>query len=234
MKKALSILAAVAVMAVGTSAFADTIVNSKHDLSNQSSGSQYRANVTTQICVYCHTPHNANPSIPLWNRLGSSNQAQNLFRLYSGVGMANVSYKTGFTPESISLFCMSCHDGSALGGSTAIKNKPAGGTFTDTITNNGNAILASSKANFGNALMNTHPVNFVVNSNSQSDLAATTAGSMSRAGYTAMPLYKSTRPGDASTTLECSSCHAVHDPALAPFLRDTMSGSRLCLDCHIK
>jgi predicted CXXCH cytochrome family protein len=54
------------------------------------------------------------------------------------------------------------------------------------------------------------------------------------------PLYKTVADAGmigtrgTSRSLECGSCHAVHDSANSPFLRYTMAGSQLCLGCHNK
>ncbi|HAK60301.1 MAG TPA: hypothetical protein DCO77_07935, partial [Nitrospiraceae bacterium] len=50
-----------------------TIKNSKHDLSTGSTGATIKAAAaggTSRVCVFCHTPHSANPDAlaPLWNR----------------------------------------------------------------------------------------------------------------------------------------------------------------------
>ncbi|HEY5974073.1 MAG TPA: cytochrome c3 family protein [Geobacteraceae bacterium] len=236
MKKTLSLLAAVALVAVASTAMASTISATKHNLSSGNvSGFNNGANLKgtgTQICVYCHTPHNAYTSAPLWNRNAGVIGAGS-YTLYSGVGMSNVSYKSGFTADSISLFCMSCHDGSALGG-TMIKNvpisEPAG-------LGNSAAIGTTSKANLtagGTDLRTTHPVNFPVTQNTQLDLQPIAAPFMGKAGGVQYPLFKSSRSGGVANSLECSSCHSVHDNANAPFLRDTQTGSTLCLGCHNK
>lgn len=81
-----------------------SIVGSQHDLSG--------INVSTdEVCVFCHTPHGADTSeaaLPLWNKA-----------LPDGTGYTR--YSTTGTPSfdsteadvgSISLACLSCHDGS--------------------------------------------------------------------------------------------------------------------------
>ena len=59
----LGVLASLALMAtlVASSALAQTIVGSGHDLSTPQ---------TDEVCVFCHTPHLANPTAqgPLWKR----------------------------------------------------------------------------------------------------------------------------------------------------------------------
>jgi hypothetical protein len=59
---------AVGLMALlaASTASAGTIVGSNHDLSGKGYG-------TTQICIFCHTPHNAlsTAGAPLWNHASS-------------------------------------------------------------------------------------------------------------------------------------------------------------------
>jgi predicted CXXCH cytochrome family protein len=248
MKKVLALVAAAGIIAASSAAFGATIVNSKHDLAAGHSSS-YAAN-STQICVYCHAPHNAALSLPLWNRNNPTNTG---FTLYSGVGMQNVSFQSGFTADSTSLFCMSCHDGNtavgavhnagAIDGQTATgtTHLPKSGAF-------GASPISGSPANLGTNLSKTHPVNFPVGTvnNYQNDLWVGVGSHMgpadAKTGYSfgkTFPLFRTFVAGNASRTtanrsLECGSCHAVHDAEFSPFLRDTMNGSQLCLGCHNK
>ena len=45
---------------------ADTILNSKHDLSAAGPG-DIRAVTETEVCMFCHTPHRGTGENPLWN-----------------------------------------------------------------------------------------------------------------------------------------------------------------------
>ena len=245
MKKALSLLAAVALIAAASTAMASTISATKHNLSSTNPNATYLYKGTgTQICVFCHTPHNAFTTAPLWNRQAGATAAS-AYKLYSGLNMTNQSFKSGFSAQSVSLFCMSCHDGASQLGGNMIKNvpstEPAGLGLSIPMQANTKAAIATygdGTGNGGNDLRTTHPVNFVVAAgvNTQSDLVPVGVGSMGRAGGTAFPLFKSDRAvaGSQTNTLECSSCHSVHDNANAPFLRDTQTGSKLCLGCHDK
>lgn len=244
MKKVLALLAAAGLMAAASAAFGASIVNSKHDLSNGATNTNY-AGDTTQICIYCHAPHVANVSLPLWNR---SNPDGANFTLYSGVNMASVSFKTGFTSDSTSLFCMSCHDGvTGLGqvfNAGVLEGLPQLNAGLPHAAKNATVFAAgtiSSSGNLTEDLSKTHPVNFVVTgTDSQSDLwigPTTTGPLMGKTNFT-MPLFKSTHADANRTTtsrsLECGSCHAVHDSQYSPFLRYTMAKSALCLGCHNK
>jgi len=253
MKKVVSLLAVAGIIAAASAAMGATIVGSKHDLSGTAHGNVAYNGTSTQICVYCHAPHNANLSLPLWNR---NNPAGNLFTLYSGINMANVSFKTGFTSDSTSLFCMSCHDGVTT--MDAVHNAGAtdgtgvvGNVHTATSGVYGTSAI-SGAANLTRDLRKTHPINFPVGTtDTQGDLNVGTGSTMgpgqaalNAQGYTmgkTFPLFKTTADAGMSAnrattnrSLECGSCHAVHDSAFKPFLRDTMAGSQLCLGCHNK
>lgn len=248
MKKTVSILAAVATVAGATVAFAangdSNIATSKHNMRN-GTGFTVGAGTTAQICVYCHTPHNARVALPLWNRNVAA-KSRTSFTLYSSQTMQSRSIKTGFTSDSMSLFCMSCHDGSAVGG-TMVMNQPrdSGATITAAITRTN--MKFDTDAN--NMLSNTHPINFTLRDNGYTGAATdfSDAGQMRNDGKSDLvwangnvymgtnannyPLFKSER---GSYSVECSSCHSVHDDYYAPFLRSTMQGSVLCLGCHRK
>jgi predicted CXXCH cytochrome family protein len=237
MKKVLALVAAVSLMAAATTASAASIRNSKHDLSSTSAATFKSAGAaaTNQLCVFCHTPHNAvQNGYPLWNR---SNPAGTNFQLYSSGNMKN-QYSTGgtahasqgFTADSISLYCMSCHDGNAVGGRVA--NKPSdNGHQVPTMSPAGDKITTS--ANLGTDLRNDHPVNFniTVAGGAIGALVNGNKGLKTAKITNALPLFQSARGG---SSLECASCHSVHDPANVPFLRTTNSGSLLCLGCHVK
>jgi predicted CXXCH cytochrome family protein len=250
MKKSVALLAAAGLIAAATAAFGASIVNSKHDLSAGSTvggvAGSYTLGSSTQICIYCHAPHYAQSSLPLWNR---TNPGGGGFLLYSGVGMTNVSFKTGFTSDSTSLFCMSCHDGvtsiaavfnaGVIDGSGTSPQHPANTNAFTSGGGAGGAIGAGVSGNLTTNLSKTHPINFPVSAslNTGNDLHLGANAQMGKTGYL-MPLFKSTAADAARTTanrsLECGSCHAVHDSLNKPFLRYTMNKSALCLGCHDK
>jgi len=47
-----------------------SVINTKHNLSVTGPGT-IKASTETEVCVFCHTPHNSNPIAPLWNRNSS-------------------------------------------------------------------------------------------------------------------------------------------------------------------
>ena len=88
--------------------FADTFIKNTER--------QYRAQTlnetTTQVCIFCHTPHNASPAVPLWNKNYYAPDAAG-YRLYtSSTTLSNtVKHNSSIGPNSPSMLCLSCHDG---------------------------------------------------------------------------------------------------------------------------
>ncbi len=92
-----ALLAAAAVlgMTFATSASA-VITGSAHDFSAEGYGS-------TQICIFCHAPHNNAGGTPLWNHAPTAAT----FTLYS----SSTLNSTQAQPAGVSKLCLSCHDG---------------------------------------------------------------------------------------------------------------------------
>lgn len=223
MKKALSLLAAVAVVAMASSAMAAAFQATKHDMTSYINGAGANATGSNkEICVYCHTPHNASVTRALWNRVSP---AAGGFRLYtSGANDEAVAwFKSGtigtLASTSSSLMCLSCHDGvTTIDNASVVKKK---GTLT--LTNN----LVSGNANLGQNLTNDHPINL---NYVTVQAAASQTGKLNAAAAGMVGTAKLVN----TTDLECASCHDVHKISYSPFLRDTMAGSVLCLQCHAK
>ncbi len=206
MFKKLAGLTAVAGLFLSGMASAQTIVGTDHDLSLE-------PNTGGQICIVCHTPHNADTTVsgaPLWNHevTGAT------FTVY-----ASPTFDGGPSgqPAGASRLCLSCHDGTvaldAFGGNA--------GTGGNTIT--GNALI-------GTDLSDDHPISFVYDT-----ALATTDGGLADPA-TANSGLGSTIDADMlfAGSLECASCHDVHDDQIAPFLRLANSASAMCLTCHNK
>ncbi|VAX15292.1 Cytochrome c family protein, partial [hydrothermal vent metagenome] len=95
--------------------------NTKHNLSVSGPGT-VKASTETRVCVFCHTPHQANIDIPapLWNR----DLSGATYTLYTSASLDN----TGLTdPDGSSKLCLSCHDGTIAIGAVNVLN----GSFTD-------------------------------------------------------------------------------------------------------
>jgi predicted CXXCH cytochrome family protein len=185
---------------------AQTIVGSAHDFSDDA------WNTTGQICIVCHTPHNADSTItnaPLWNH-------ETTVATFTTYTSATMNATTG-QPDASSKLCLSCHDGTV-----AVDNfgDQTGGTHFIT----GNALV-------GTDLNNDHPISFVYDAalasadgglydptNTNSGLGGTISDDML-----------------IDNQVQCASCHDVHNGSgVANLLRKSNAASALCLTCHNK
>lgn len=229
------VLAAVLLSLVATSAFAQytavgKVKNSKHDLSSGSTAT-VKSSDLNQICAFCHVAHKAPAApagnqTPLWNHtLGTT-----LTGTYGGTStftalstdIAALGAPTWGTATQSHL-CMSCHDGS-VGVNAIYKITATVGAIAGHTDVNSKLI---STSNIGTDMSSSHPVNFTYQGAawlaSQTHVAVPAGNKVSAANL----------PLDNSGKLQCSTCHMVHDATNPYFLRDTLNGSQLCLDCHL-
>lgn len=215
MKKTLILV--VVMMLVASSAFAASIVNSKHDLSSASAATVRSSNVS-EICVFCHTPHSASTSItaPLWNRNGNATTWQNTGN-YSTSTM-NTSSSTPGGAAAISAICLSCHDGNV--GDESLVNAPGSGNSL-TVTWSASTFTGVANLNDSTGVTNDHP--FGISMENSGD---TTIYSTPSATALSSRLF--------GGKVECPTCHLVHDPGIPPFLAMSNTRSAMCLACHNK
>ncbi|WP_243322176.1 cytochrome c3 family protein [Geothrix sp. SG200] len=216
----------VVLLAAGSLSLSAGIKGTKHDLSASGAGAKY---TTTQVCVFCHAPHNAATGTnvlanqPLWNRNAYTTTAPT-FIPYTSATLVQVAGQ----PTGASLACFTCHDGTSSVGQ--LINMPTGGLGTLTGSTNVDATtghLLNAPA-LGVDLSNDHPVTITYDTSAAmvpSKLNAVT-GTGTTANVGGLPLF--------SGKVECASCHSVHDNTIAPFLRMTMTNSQLCTTCHVK
>ena len=208
MKKVLSLLVAAALVTVASSAMAGstTIVGTLHDLSSiRASG--YSATNTTQICVFCHTPHNAAVNRALWNRKAGNVTSFALYTSGANVEGATWYAKTAtvtLPANSPSMLCLNCHDGST--GMSNISRPP------NKVTPDNGMALTSVGPNLGNTLTNDHPVS-VNYDNVQTLLTATSlkASEMVNSQRVVKTANALDLPLANNVTLECNTCHNVHN-----------------------
>lgn len=98
------------------------VSNTRHNLSvSNPFDDGVKARYETEICIFCHTPHNASPAYPLWNHAISYGVN---YITYESDTLK--SYAPGQAPpiDGFSKMCLGCHDGTiaigALSGSLQI------------------------------------------------------------------------------------------------------------------
>lgn len=164
-----------------------------------------------EICLPCHTPHNAEPGVdaPLWNHEISTAS----YTLYTSATLSATPEQPG--PGGISRLCLSCHDGTvaldALGGGS------------------GSGLMISAAFNLGTDLRDDHPISTPWDHSEALGMCTNCHNShipsMPPGGDT--PFF--------SGKIECASCHDVHNNGPeVKLLRLPLAGSELCLHCHSK
>lgn len=169
-----------------------------------------------QICIFCHTAHNANTQVtdaPLWNHTVTSK----VYRVYSSPTMD----ATVGQPSGASRLCLSCHDGTvavdSYGGRSGVIKM--GGPI---------AIGADD-------LANDHPVSFTFDA----ALATKDHGLFDPSSHPSGLGSTISKDMLIGSRVECSSCHDVHNGPAAAAVNDsllmiTQVQSQLCLTCHNK
>lgn len=234
---------------ISRAAVVHNVQKTVHNLGSTSTGPFSTPN-TSEICVFCHTPHNAVAGKKfLWNR--SDTFAANQFMLYTASPTLN--FPKGVTISEVSRMCMSCHDGATAMNSMANGAPggfPAGGekigekwpVFDDWGPNIGEYDVGTTTG--GTNLTNDHPISFLY-SDSETPIDPTIkAADVPGISIGGLPLWEG--------KVECVTCHDPHiyygypagsrndtcdgigDCNLVPFLRKSNASSALCFTCHDK
>ena len=200
------VLLLVTVLAAGLSAQTkSTVFGTDHDIASLGGG-----------CKSCHASHQASArgEVLLWAR---SFPTTTTFGVYSSPTMNTTptevggNYSATNLPTGAKLYtvlCLSCHDGLT--------------TPSVIAATRGSAIANPTNSD---GLRNDHPVNLVYNPSSDPGLeplaTAQTAGAVFFSD-------------GANQTVQCASCHNVHDNTRSPFLRvaNTSAKAGLCTTCH--
>ena len=243
---------AACMLLAGGSAIA-AVANTPHNLGSAGPGPNTFSG-TAEICVFCHTPHGGDTSaaVPLWNRTVPTGP----YQTYSTLNTSSLS-GAELAVGSVSLACLSCHDGSQA--MDVVLNEPGSGTGFGVATDafsTGDWGLGNDRptgiALIGTDLRNDHPIGIqyggggitttvlapldpdfkpvltdTINTN---DVWWVETGGNTTREKTDLQLY--TRAGEPY--VECASCHDPHESVNATFLRVSNASSAVCLACHTK
>jgi hypothetical protein len=218
-------------------AYASGLIDTKHNLSLSGKGDV--TSRETEICVFCHTPHNANPAYPLWNHELSSVQT---YKTYWSSTLQSYSEaeSQAWKVDGFSKLCLGCHDGTVALGDVQNRDEEI-----ETVPD----ILSLGMTGYlGTDLSGTHPVSIVF------DLALKEKRDEAQKDYPIkfMPLKSPPlKFGDRNLTgdrdvliyptqgnkfgVQCSSCHDPHggvgEEGAPPFWRKP-THDEVCAVCH--
>lgn len=190
-----------------TGVSAQSVVHTVHNLSVSGPGA-ITAEGETEVCVFCHAPHNSSPRKPLWNR----HDPGLTYDLYS----SSTSQSATGQPGGSSLLCLSCHDGTIGLGNVISRGEPiemSGGIIN----------MPDGDSKLGTVLSDDHPVSFLYNS-----ALAASDGELTEPSVL-NPVIKL-----EDESMQCGSCHDAHDNTFGQFLVAPLHYSELCRHCHVK
>ncbi len=228
------ILAAALLLSLSSGvALAASIVGSKHDLASTKTTGIYSTSMD-QICIFCHTPHSPMGG-PLWNRYTPTTDPATYILFNSSETLSSAAKAAQIDNSSASILCLSCHDGtvSEIGSRVRINlSNPM--TMVDTNGTWSKSGVVWDKINTPpTRTPANHPVGFdYVFAQSQHPDKLRTADEASTLLGSTNVFFRSTQTGTGYKSMECSTCHIVHNPINPPFLRITNTNNALCLACH--
>lgn len=206
-------------------------------------------NGTTEVCVFCHTPHGANSPegvkirAPIWNR----NLSPAHYQMYDQVWSKSFEAKPNDPgrPTGYSRLCLSCHDGTIALGS--LINKPGSGGYDPEGRNPiqmeyptgqspagppgsipvGDGATQQATRVLGRDLRNDHPISMRFDTELLSkDAEFVNPGPPLRRPFTQStptpisPLRRATgNSTEVFDSVQCTSCHNPHQVDFPKFLR---------------
>ena len=153
MKQILRTAAASCLLLIGGVAGAQ-VLNSPHDLTALPG-----VNPQTGTCVFCHTPHGSDISapVPLWNKNLPTGGG---YTTYAELNTSTLDGGEAANVGSVSLACLSCHDGSQA--MDSVINAPGRGTGTSPLGGGTGTLIGAVGNNdlavIGTDLQDDHPI----------------------------------------------------------------------------
>jgi len=159
------------------------VVGSAHDLTTATGAAQSTTSNTDQVCVFCHTPHGSDTtaSVPLWNKTLPDPSTYQRYSELQTATFDSLEAPVG----SVSLACLSCHDGSQA--MDVVLNSPGTGMGTGRIDPTMLAMTGSPVPMLGTDLRDDHPISmqYAGGGASDSDPDGTFPGSLGDPDFSA-------------------------------------------------
>ena len=200
------------------------ILNTKHNLSVSGPG-EVTAISETEICIFCHTPHNAYPVTPLWNHELST--VENYINYWSPTLKSYASQAEAPPIDGFSKLCLSCHDGTIAIGSVSSRDMP--------IDTTADYLDIGLPGYLGTDLSGGHPISIVFDT-ALVNLRNQDPSIMHLNWPINDPDVKLYPTQGRQYGVQCTSCHDAcgggkGDPGAPPFWRKSTHDD-VCLVCH--
>jgi hypothetical protein len=197
------------------------ITNTRHNLSVSGPG-EIKSQTETEVCKFCHIPHNAVVPQPLWGHALSEVSRYAVPQMRRGRSVAPAPQ-----PDGSSRLCLSCHDGTVALGRIVSESRP--------LPMAGAQRLAHGRRGYlGTDLSGSHPISFVMPDGDASDPEG-------RQDMGLKPLDLVRADGqvrlDGQGKMQCTTCHDPHadryyEPGRVPRFWVKPTVAEVCLTCH--
>jgi len=215
------VAAIIAALAAAPVAAQESVISTPHNLSVTGPG-DVRALNESEVCKFCHIPHNAVVPQPLWGHALSKVQYAT-----PQVRRDTEDPTSAPQPDGASRLCLSCHDGSVALGDIGQSAKPIAMAGTQRLD-------ARNRGFLGTDLSGSHPVSFRV-----PDGDAATDGAVRDIGLKPLGVVKSDSDVklDGQDRMQCTTCHDPHsdryyEEGRVPRFWVKPSLEEVCLTCH--
>ncbi len=205
------------------------ISNSKHNLSASGPG-PVKALSESQICIFCHTPHNASPSKALWNQAPPVNHIN-----YWSPTLKSYRSQAEAPPiDGFSKLCLGCHDGTVALGSALRRQEDIQMFTVEGVVDASGKLLPGAEGHVGTDLSGSHPISIVFD-----EALVARRNSDRRLMHLKWPIAdRDVRlyPTQGGRGVQCTSCHEPHDAVAGgegtpPFWQKA-TYEEVCLVCH--
>lgn len=199
------------------------VIETKHNLSVTGPG-EIKAVSETEVCVFCHVPHNSYSSTPLWGHKFS--EVKN-YKIYTSSRTPGTG-REFIQPDGASRLCLSCHDGTvALGAIIGRKQIEFAGGVEE--------IRSNMMGFIGTDLSGSHPISIQITDSVVSEKNLRRTGILR-----SVKEMKSDPDGvklDENNKIQCTTCHDPHsddnyNSSGIHFWRKK-DFSTLCEVCHV-
>lgn len=217
---ALASLPLLLALASAGSAQQQGVISTLHNLSVSGPG-EIRSLTETQVCKFCHVPHNAVVPVPLWGHTLSDAQYD----------VPEITTRSGREPapqpDGSSRLCLSCHDGTVALGDIAGEPAP--------LAMSGAARLSAGRPGYlGTDLSGSHPISFEV-PDGDAELSSVDRDM----GLQPLEVIRQDPavPLDGDGKMQCTTCHDPHadvyyQPGRVPRFWVKPTLEEVCLTCH--
>lgn len=199
-----------------------SVVGTVHNLSSSGPG-DIKSLSESQVCKFCHVPHNAIAPVPLWGHaLPAGQQRYGVPTVRSTKG----AFQAVPQPDGSSRLCLSCHDGTVALGEVAGKRIAVAGA---------DRLQVGRKGFLGTDLSGGHPISFEVK-----DAAEFILDGSVDIGLRPLATIRADRfvKLDERGMMQCTSCHDPHSDknfkpgGRVPHFWVKSSVEEVCLTCH--